>query len=288
MPGNIRRRSFFKVQNSADYRIIVRGAGDIATGSIYRLFKAGFRPVLLETEKPSAIRRTVAFSEAVYDGKAEIEGVTARLAGGLSDAVDIANNNEIPIIIDPEGNTIFEYRPDAVVDAILAKKNLGTSKDMAPLTVALGPGFIAGTDCDYVIETMRGHNLGRVISEGPAIPNTGTPGAIAGVTKERVIHSPAAGIMRNVNKIGDAVQKGEVIAYIEDEEGKKTDIEATISGLLRGLIRDGYEVTEGFKIADIDPRLEEHDNCFTISDKARSIGGSVLELITADFISKTL
>ncbi len=274
------------MKTANDYRIVVRGAGDIATGSIYRLYKAGFRPILLEIDKPSAIRRTVAFSEAVYDGATEIEGVTARLAKNLDEAVKIAEADELPILLDAEGKTIGDYRPDAVVDAILAKKNLGTSKEMAPLTIALGPGFEAGKDCDYVIETMRGHNLGRVISEGPAMPNTGTPGAIAGVTKDRVIHSPDKGVMRNVNKIGDVVQKGEVIAYIEDEEGKKTDIEATISGLLRGLIRDGFIVTEGFKIADIDPRLEEHDNCFTISDKARSIGGSVLELITADYISK--
>ena len=274
------------MHKSKDYKIIVRGAGDIATGSIHRLFKAGFRPILLEIGKPSAIRRTVAFSEAVYDGETEIEGVTARLAGDLNEAIRIAETDEIPIIIDAEGKTIAEYKPDAVVDAILAKKNLGTSKDMAPLTIALGPGFNAGIDCDYVIETMRGHNLGRVINEGPALPNTGTPGAIAGVTKERVIHSPAKGVIRNINKIGDSVEKGDVIAYIECEDGSRVDVSASISGLLRGLIRDGYEVYEGFKTADIDPRLSEYDNCFTISDKARSIGGSVLELITADYLSK--
>ena len=272
--------------NSKDYRIIVRGAGDIATGSIHRLFKAGFRPIVLETNKPSAIRRQVAFSEAVYDGSTVIEGVTSRLAEDLAEAVSIAEKGEVPILLDPRGGCIVEYEPDAVVDAILAKKNLGTLKDMAPLTIALGPGFEAGIDCDYVIETMRGHNLSRIIDEGSALANTGTPGPIAGIAEERVLHAEHEGVMENVRKIGDAVEKGEVIAIIIGKDGGSHEVKATISGLIRGLIRDGYEVTEGFKIADIDPRLSEYDNCFTISDKARSIGGSVLELITADYLSK--
>lgn len=274
------------MQKTADYKIIVRGAGDIATGSIHRLFMAGFRPIVLETDKPSAIRRQVAFSEAVYDGTSEIEGVTSRLAKELSEAVSIAANDEVPILIDPKGERIAEYRPDAVIDAILAKKNLGTTKDMAPLTIALGPGFEAGTDCDYVIETMRGHNLGRIIERGPAMPNTGTPGVIAGVAAERVLHAEHEGVMENVRKIGDAVEKGEVITYIIGENGRKHEVKATISGLVRGLIRDGYEVTEGFKIADIDPRLSEYDNCFSISDKARSIGGSVLEIVSSHYINR--
>lgn len=269
--------------NSKDYRIIVRGAGDIATGSIHRLFKAGFRPIVLETDKPAAIRRQVAFSEAVYDGSTVIEGVTSRLAKDLAEAVSIAEKGEVPVLLDPKGGCIAEYEPNAVVDAILAKKNLGTTKDMAPLTIALGPGFEAGIDCDYVIETMRGHNLSRIIDEGSALANTGTPGPIAGIAEERVLHAEHEGVMENVRKIGDAVEKGEVIARIIGKDGGSHEVKATISGLIRGLIRDGYEVTEGFKIADIDPRLSEYDNCFTISDKARSIGGSVLELITADY-----
>ena len=233
--------------------IIVRGAGDLATGTINRLKKSGFRLLVLETDYPAAIRRQVALSEAVYSKSACVEGVEAV----------------------------------RVVDAILAKHNLGTNKNMAPLTIALGPGFTAGVDVDVVIETKRGHNLGRVIREGSAYPNTGIPGIIGGYGAERVIHAPAEGLLKNKSKIGDIVEKGQVIAVIEasDKENesasdiKKTEVRATIDGLLRGLIRDNYPVTKGFKIADIDPRKEELANCFTISDKARCIAGSVLEVI---------
>ena len=173
-----------------------------------------------------------------------------------------------------------------VVDGILAKRNLGTYKEMAPLTIALGPGFCAGKDVDVVIETKRGHNLGRVIREGEAYPNTGIPGNIGGYTSERVIHSEKRGILKNKKNIGDIVKKGEVIAVIEGE-GEETLVRATIDGILRGLIRDGFPVTEGFKIADIDPRKEELENCFTISDKARCIGGSVLEVVCRYFLEKS-
>ena len=271
------------MKRASEYRIIVRGAGDIATGSIARLFRAGFRPIVLDIAKPSAIRRTVAFCEAVYEVGVTIEGIPARLAESLDDAIEIAANNEVPVLIDEEGRAIAEYRPDALIDAILAKRNLGTSRDMAPLTIALGPGFIAGEDCDFVIETMRGHNLGRIINQGTAMANTGTPGVIAGYGKERVIHAPASGVISNINKISDVVEQGEIIAYITQENGERVPVPASIRGLLRGIIRGGYEVSKGLKIADIDPRLEEYDNCFTISDKALAIGGSVLEIITADY-----
>ena len=177
-------------------------------------------------------------------------------------------------IHDVNGKHIRELEPEAVIDAILAKKNLGTSRDMAPLTVGLGPGFTAGEDVDYVIETMRGHNLGRIIKKGSALPNTGVPGLIAGIGKERVIHSPAAGNMKNICQIADLVEKDQVIAMVGD-----TPVKATISGVIRGLIRDGYPVFEGMKIADIDPRAEQKKNCFTISDKARCIAGGVLEVL---------
>lgn len=165
----------------------------------------------------------------------------------------------------------------AVVDAILAKKNLGTTRDMAPITIALGPGFTAGQDCDAVVETMRGHKLGRVIYEGKAIANTGVPGMIGGYAAERVIHAPAAGILHNIAKITDIVEEGQLIAWIEGDDGMRAEVPASLSGLLRGLIREGYPVTKGFKIADIDPRLNEYENCFTISDKARCIAGGVVE-----------
>ena len=258
--------------------IVVRGGGDLATGTIYKLRKCGFPVLVLETGAPSAIRRNVAFSEAVYQGSQQVEDMTCRLANSLEQARQWLDENQLVLLVDPAGEAIARLKPMAVVDAILAKKNLGTHREMAPITVALGPGFTAGVDVDAVVETKRGHNLGRVLWQGTAAPNTGIPGVIAGYGKERVIHSPAEGILRNVCKITDTVRRGQVIAAVETAAGT-VPVEATLDGLLRGLIRDGYPVTKGFKIADIDPRVEEYQNCFTISDKARCIAGGVLEAV---------
>lgn len=273
--------------------IVVRGAGDLATGTIHRLKKAGFRLLVLEAEHPAAIRRQVALSEAVYAGCARVEDVEAvRMDVDLAEKKNrkellepemerIWKKDGVPVLVDPAGLSIAALRPAVVVDAILAKKNLGTTKEMAPLVIALGPGFTAGEDVDVVIETKRGHNLGRVIRSGSAVPNTGIPGIIGGYGKERVMHAQAEGILRNAASIGDIVEARAVIAEIETENGT-VPVEASLSGLLRGLIRDGYPVTKGFKIADIDPRKEELQNCFTISDKARCIAGSVLEVICGE------
>lgn len=273
--------------------IVVRGAGDLATGTIHRLKKAGFRLLVLEAEHPAAIRRQVALSEAVYAGSARVEDVEAvRMDVDLAEKKNrkellepemerIWKKDGVPVLVDPAGLSIAALRPAVVVDAILAKKNLGTTKEMAPLVIALGPGFTAGEDVDVVIETKRGHNLGRVIRSGSAVPNTGIPGIIGGYGKERVMHAQAEGILRNAASIGDVVEARAVIAEIETENGT-VPVEASLSGLLRGLIRDGYPVTKGFKIADIDPRKEELQNCFTISDKARCIAGSVLEVICGE------
>lgn len=273
--------------------IVVRGAGDLATGTIHRLKKAGFRLLVLEAEHPAAIRRQVALSEAVYAGSARVEDVEAvRMDVDLAEKKNrkelleqemerIWKKDGVPVLVDPAGLSIAALRPAVVVDAILAKKNLGTTKEMAPLVIALGPGFTAGEDVDVVIETKRGHNLGRVIRSGSAVPNTGIPGIIGGYGKERVMHAQAEGILRNAASIGDIVEARAVIAEIETENGT-VPVEASLSGLLRGLIRDGYPVTKEFKIADIDPRKEELQNCFTISDKARCIAGSVLEVICGE------
>ena len=273
--------------------IVVRGAGDLATGTIHRLKKAGFRLLVLEAEHPAAIRRQVALSEAVYAGSARVEDVEAvRMDVDLAEKKNrkelleqemerIWKKDGVPVLVDPAVLSIAALRPAVVVDAILAKKNLGTTKEMAPLVIALGPGFTAGEDVDVVIETKRGHNLGRVIRSGSAVPNTGIPGIIGGYGKERVMHAQAEGILRNAASIGDIVEARAVIAEIETENGT-VPVEASFSGLLRGLIRDGYPVTKGFKIADIDPRKEELQNCFTISDKARCIAGSVLEVICGE------
>ena len=296
--------------------IICRGAGDLATGIIHRLHRAGHRVIALETDYPAAIRRQVSFCEAVYDGSAVVEGVTARLVPALADAETdtetysgendtpaahivsekwdssaieaVLEAGEIPLLIDPKGESIALLKPDVVVDAIIAKKNLGTTINMAPLVIGVGPGFMAGKDVHLVIESMRGHNLARIITDGMAQPNTGVPGNIAGFTSERVIHAPAAGYIYDVRKIGDIVQKGDEIARIyPDKESydnalsEYVSVNATITGIIRGLIREGYYFRKGFKIADIDPRESELSNCFTISDKARSIAGSVLEAVSA-------
>ena len=187
---------------------------------------------------------------------------------------------EVPLLVDPHGACIQALAPDVVIDAIIAKRNLGTNMEMAPLTIALGPGFVAGCDVHAVIETMRGHNLGRIITQGAAQSNTGVPGKIGGYAAERVIHASHAGTIRHIRAIGDYVQQGETIAVIDSTDGEHA-VPASISGLIRGLIRAGFSVPKGFKIADIDPRKEEYENCFTISDKARCIAGSVLELVCA-------
>ena len=268
--------------------IICRGGGDLATGIVHRLFRAGFPVLVLETDSPAAIRRQVSFSEAVYDGTATVEGVTAeRIASADRASVDhVLEAGRVPLLVDPEGNSIAQLKPDIVVDAIIAKKNLGTAKEMAPLVIGIGPGFTAGEDVDLVVESMRGHNLARIFTTGSALPNTGIPGNIGGFTKERVLHAEAAGYMKNIRQIGDIVEKGEEIARIYEKmtedgtfSGSYVSVEASISGIIRGLIREGYHFQKGFKIADIDPRESELANCFTISDKARSIGGSVLEAV---------
>ena len=268
--------------------IICRGGGDLATGIVHRLFQAGFPVLVLETDSPAAIRRQVSFSEAVYDGTATVEGVTAeRIASADRASVNhVLEEGRVPLLVDPEGSSIPLLKPDIVVDAIIAKKNLGTAKEMAPLVIGVGPGFTAGEDVDLVVESMRGHNLARIFTTGSALPNTGIPGNIGGFTKERVLHAEAAGYMKNIRQIGDIVEKGEEIARIYEKmtedgtfSGSYVSVEASISGIIRGLIREGYHFQKGFKIADIDPRESELTNCFTISDKARSIGGSVLEAV---------
>ena len=261
-----------------DELVIVRGAGDLATGIVYSLYKAHLKVIVLETQYPSSIRRRVALSEAVYDGESKVEDIESVLVKSYEEALNIiANQNykKIPILIDPNCDILKNIKPTFLIDAIIAKKNLGTNKSMAKYTIALGPGFTAGKDCDIVIETMRGHNLGRMYLEGETIPNTGIPGNIGGKEAERVIHASSDGIIENVKNIGDFVKEKEVIAYINNNN-EKIEVLAAFDGLLRGIIRDGFKVHKGLKIADIDPRKSEYDNCFTISDKARNLGGSVL------------
>ena len=261
--------------------IVVRGGGDLATGTIHRLWSAGLRVLVLEAQHPAAIRRQVSLCEAVYEGETTVEGLRAVRAASLAEAEAVWAENAVPVLVDPKGACLPKAKPAVLIDAIIAKKNLGTTREMAPLTIALGPGFVAGQDVDVVVETKRGHRLGRIIREGAAIPNTGVPGVIGGYGAERVIHAEKAGIFRNVCAIGDIVSAGETIAEIETPDGIRTPVTPRIAGILRGLLRDGYPVTKGFKVADVDPRREELSNCFLISDKSRCIAGSVLELVCA-------
>lgn len=254
--------------------IVVRGGGDLATGAVQRLWRAGFAVVVLEVPAPLAIRREVALCEAVYEGTWAVEDITAERCAP-SGIEDTLARGHVPVVIDPEASLLQDIRPAVVVDAIIAKRNVGTHKGMGRFgTVALGPGFTAGTDCDIVIETARGHNLSRLIFDGAASPNTGIPGNIGGHTADRVIHAPASGTLKAIRQIGDRVTQGETLAEIDG-----VPVPATIDGILRGLIRPGLTVKKGLKIADIDPRLEEQQNCFTISDKSRALGGSVLEAV---------
>ncbi len=252
----------------------VKGAGEMASAVAWRLYMANIRTIfMLETAMPLAVRRKVSFCEALHDGVQTVEGVTARKAERVEDAPRIWGRGDIPVIADPEWRTLRQIRSDVVVDAILAKCNSGTRRTDAPLVVGLGPGFLAGEDVHFVIETNRGHDLGRIIAMGSAEPNTGVPGAVGGQTKTRVLRAPAAGEFRASRRIGELVRSGEAVGHVGG-----VAVAGRIDGVLRGLIRSGTRVTAGLKLGDIDPRGEV-GHCFTISEKARAIAGSVLEAI---------
>lgn len=253
---------------------LIRGAGDIATGTIQKLVRAGFKCVVTEVSNPSSIRRKVSLSEAIYEKKTVVEDIEAVLCENLDEIGQYLERYNPVIIVDPKLTILNKMKFDVVVDAILAKKNTGLKKEMAEITIGLGPGFEAGVDCDIVIETMRGHDLARIIEQGFAKKNTSIPGIIDGFSNERVIYSDFDGQFTHIKSISDIVNKEEIIAKVGDNY-----IRATLDGVIRGMIRDNFEVKKGLKIIDIDPRYEEVENCFTISDKARAIGGSVLEAI---------
>ena len=255
--------------------VIIRGGGDLATGVAVKILRAGFSVMILEVDHPTVIRLPVSFARAVYEGKAIVEGVEAVLIPSWEKAKDTIKQGKIPVLVDPEGYCIEKFSPAVLVDAILAKRNLGTRKEQAPLVIGLGPGFTVGEDVDVVVETIRGHNLGRVYCKGQAAPDTGVPGEIGGESKRRLLRAPAEGKIIPLHSIGDIVEAGEAIAEVE-----RVPLKAEISGVLRGLIYPQSWVTKGMKVGDIDPRgVREY--CFTVSDKARSIGGAVLEAICA-------
>lgn len=258
--------------------IIVRGGGDIATGTICRLHSCGFRVLVLEVADPTAIRRTVSISEAVRLGAHTVEDVRAERIDRVDQCDTAWQKHVVPVLVDPAADCLSRLAQpiDCVVDAILAKRNLGTTRNMAPITIALGPGFIAGRDVHAVIETNRGHDLGRIHYQGSTTADTGIPGEILGFTRERVLYAAQSGTFRLHKDIGSVVQRSELLAEIDNHT-----VTAPFAGLVRGMMRDGAVVHKGLKIADLDPRLDELKNCWTISDKARSIGGSVLEAFLA-------
>ena len=255
-------------------KILIKGAGDLATGIAVRLYQCGHQIIMTEIEKPLTVRRMVAFSRAVYEKDVIVEGVRGRRAQTPDEVKRIIADGEIAVFVDPEAKIKKSFCPDVVIDAILAKKNTGTQITDAPFVIGTGPGFIAGTDCHCVIETKRGHTLGNVIWKGSAIPNTGVPGNVGGYTIERLIRASAEGEMQAVASIGDLVQEGQIVAYT----GGKP-VYAKMTGIVRGMLQNGVQVEENLKIGDIDARCER-THCFTISDKARSVGGAALEAVT--------
>ena len=253
--------------------VIIRGAGDIATGIALRLFRSGFQVVMTEIPEPTSIRRTVCFSQAIPQKTTKVEDVTAVFAESLDKVEEILQSGAIPVLADPKGDCIPALQPDVVVDAILAKRNLGTHITDAPVVIGVGPGFCAGTDCHAVVETMRGHYLGRVILHGCPIPNTNIPGLIGGYAGERVLRAPEDGSFRQCLDIGAQVHAGDVAGTVNG-----VPMKCTIDGVLRGILADGTPVYQGMKSGDVDPRCEI-GHCYCASDKALAVGGGVLEAI---------
>lgn len=259
-------------------KVLIKGAGDLASGIACRLKQCGMSIVMTDLAVPTAVRRTVAFSRAVYEGRAEIEGSQALLCRNYEEVETALAGGKIAVVVDPEAMIRKEWKPDAIVDAIIAKKNLGTGMEDAPIVIGVGPGFVAGQDCHCVVETKRGHYLGRCIYEGSAIANTGIPGNIGGYTKERILRAPCQGVFHPTLDIGAVVEAGDICGYVTDADGKEVPMRSLISGVVRGLLQDGVLVTADLKSGDVDPRCQP-EHCNTVSDKARAIGGGVLEAL---------
>jgi xanthine dehydrogenase accessory factor len=257
--------------------IAVKGAGDLATGVMHRLTRAGFQVMASELAQPTVLRRTVAFAEAVTRGRMTVEGITACHVAKRDEVMQAFARGEVPVVVDPDGAFIKSMHPTVLVEATLSKSNSGITISDAPIVISLGPGYEAGKDAHAVIETNRGHNLGRVYLQGCAEPNTGVPGTIGGYAAERLLRAPCDGLLYSLHQIGDVVQAGEPVALVKEGE-TSSPIIAVIPGILRGLVRDGLPVHAGMKVGDIDPRAAR-EHCFTISDKSRAVGGGVLEAV---------
>jgi len=256
-----------------DY-VWIRGAGDLASGVGWVLNDRGFRVIMAETAKPTCVRRKVSFAEAVYEGSCLVEGKRGILAANFAEAWEIAERGDIAVLVDPEGQNAREHPPAVFVDATIMKKNVGTDLTLAPVVIALGPGFKAGIDAHCVIETQRGPNLGQLIFTGSAAPNTGVPGEVLGYTRERVLRAPAKGIFESRLEIGDAVAAGDIVGTVGDRP-----VKALISGTIRGLLRGGLLVEEGAKLGDVHPEVDPGIG-WVMTDKARIVGNAVYEAIS--------
>lgn len=265
-----------------DYPVLVRGGGDLATGAVARLQRAGFPVLVTELPAPLAVRRTVCLSEAVRLGRWQVEDVVGVRADTVAAVRTLWSRREVPVLIDADGRLVGRLAAEigvaAVVDAIMAKQNLGTHRGLARAVVGVGPGFTAGADVHAVVETERGHNLGRVVYSGSAAPDSGAPGAIDGFTWQRVLRAPAPGRFRPRAEIGGLVTAGAVVGVVEDADGREHPVTAEIAGVVRGLLWDGVAVPAGIKVGDVDP-TGEISRCFTMSDKALAVGGGVLEAV---------
>lgn len=260
--------------------VLIRGAGEQASGVGWAFIKAGFRVLMTEAPEPLMVRWPVCFGTAIEKGEWQVEEIKACRVNSFGSECESAwRAGKIPVLVDPELNSLAELNPCILVDAIMAKRNLGTKREMAPLTIGLGPGFTAGEDVDIVIETNRGHNLGRIIEHGPAQPNTGVPGEIKGISRERVIYSPVAGLFKAKRSIGEQILAGDCVGEII-AENQTTPVVSLIDGVLRGLLRTNVTIPVNVKIGDIDPRGEA-SFCWTISEKARAIGSAVLLSVMA-------
>jgi len=256
-----------------DRMVVVRGGGDLGSGVALRLWRIGFSVVVLESPNPVAVRRSVAFAEAVYDGRASVEEAQSCLVSSTDEVLAILGRRQVPVLVDPQATALGALAPCALVDAIMAKRNTGTSIEMAPVVIGLGPGFDAGSDVHAVVETNRGPNLGRVIWLGSAEPDTGDPAPVSGHGVSRVLRAPTAGRLDVVRSIGDIVEEGDVLATVNG-----TPLRAAFRGLIRGMAREGLVVENGMKIGDLDPRIDPN-LCRVVSDKALAVAGGVLEAI---------
>jgi xanthine dehydrogenase accessory factor len=254
--------------------LVVRGAGDLASGIIAKFHNCGFKVLALESEQPTAIRRLVCFSEAVWNEEVTIEDIKAVYAENEEDICRHLDEGKVVVTRDPQCELITRLKPEVIVDAIIAKVNIDTKISMAPIVVGVGPGHVVGIHCHAAVESKRGHDLGRVYYEGTPKANTGIPGEIGGYTKERVCYAPHEGYLEVLKDITQTVMAGEVIAKIGDVE-----VKSSISGMVRGMLRHGTKVGIGTKMADIDPRVDQLNNCYSISDKARCIAGGALEAV---------